>query len=143
MDRPNICVTDNKGLAQWLLENFQRHFGAYRNIRPLQTIPIVDAAEFTHRWEDGNGTYVEEAATQDLRLTLKWSDLGERFLVDVPPEQSATGIHEMISLFVLCKSAQIEINGKRVPGEPMERDFWGRPGVTAFLAFSETWLGQP
>jgi hypothetical protein len=61
-------------------------------------------------------------------------------MVEFPKEQSATGAHEMFSLFLESSLATITINGKPVAGKSVARDWAGRKSTTAFLAFSETWI---
>ena len=68
--RPNLCITDNEPLARYLCAGFVRHFAAFKGAAGLAPI----------------------------RLT--WAPLGEAFMVEVPREKSATGQHEMLSLFV-------------------------------------------
>src|SRR3972149_1468367 len=71
---------------------------------------------------------------------LAWGALGEPFLVALPPEKSATGRHEMWSLFVEAERVNARVNGRPLRGRPFPRDFAGRRSSTAFLAFSETWV---
>ena len=53
---------------------------------------------------------------------------------------SATGRHEMYSIFLEAGAAEIRLNGTALPGQVAERQFFGRTMSTAFLAFSETWV---
>jgi hypothetical protein len=46
----------------------------------------------------------------------------------------------MYSLFLESTDAFGIVNGQRLPGRPVPRDFAGRNSSTAFLAFSETWI---
>ena len=46
----------------------------------------------------------------------------------------------MPSLFVPADEASVTVNGRRLPGKPVPRDFAGRTITTAMLAFSETWI---
>lgn len=73
-------------------------------------------------------------------MRLTWDQLGEAFMVEMPKDKSATGQHEMFSLFVNASSVQVSINGRGVAGKPFPRDMAGKPSSTAFLAFSETWV---
>jgi hypothetical protein len=61
-------------------------------------------------------------------------------MVELGPEQSPTGRHEMWSLFVEAGRVTASVNGRRLRGQPVPRDFQGRRSSTAFLAFSETWV---
>ena len=74
-------------------------------------------------------------------MSLTWEKLGAPFIVEMPKDKSATGRHEMFSLFVDCPSVRVSINGKGVAGRPFPREFAGKKdSSTAFLAFSETWV---
>jgi hypothetical protein len=75
-----------------------------------------------------------------VEATLSWEKLGEPFMVELGPEQSPTGRHEMWSLFVEAARVTASVNGRRLRGQPVPRDFQGRRSSTAFLAFSETWV---
>jgi hypothetical protein len=55
-------------------------------------------------------------------------------------DKSATGRHEMFSLFVEASRVTATVNGRALRGRPVPRDFAGRRSSTAFLAFSETWV---
>ena len=75
------------------------------------------------------------------QVSLAWNDLGDPFLVELSKDKSATGAHEMISLFVDVHAVEVSINGKGVDGKPFPREFAGKKNSsTAFLAFSETWI---
>ena len=79
-------------------------------------------------------------SAQGLKVELIWDQLGKPFAADVLPEQSATGAHEMYSVFVESANASIVVNDRRLRGRPFPRPFMGRSASSAFLAFSETWL---
>ena len=78
-----------------------------------------------------------------LSVSLRWESLSVPFAVDVPPAMSATGRHQMYSVFVEAVTGVIEVNGKLLPGRVIQRDFLDRRMSTAFLAFSETWITPP
>jgi hypothetical protein len=74
-------------------------------------------------------------------VCLTWRALSEPFLVEFTRERSATGAHEMFSLFLDARAVEATINGRGVAGKPFPREFAGRKdSSTAFLAFSETWV---
>jgi hypothetical protein len=89
---------------------------------------------------DPRRAYSESVKGDGVEATLTWEGLGEPFAVELPVEKSATGRHEMFSLFVEADQAGGTINGRRLAGRVFPRDFAGRVSRTAFLAFSETWV---
>ena len=73
-------------------------------------------------------------------VELRWAPAGEAFFVVLPPERSATGRHEMYSLFFDVREASVHVGGRRLPGTVTDRTLHGRPAPTSFLALSETWV---
>jgi len=47
----------------------------------------------------------------------------------------------MYSPFLEANDALVTVNGRPLEGGVVERDFAGTRKSTAFLAFSETWIG--
>jgi hypothetical protein len=83
---------------------------------------------------------VEWVKGDGVDVTLSWEALGPPFMVQLPVEQSATRRHVMFSVLVDAGRVTATVNGRRLRGQPVPRDFAGRPRSTAFLAFSETWV---
>ena len=135
----NACYTDNEPLARYLQDNFLVHFGAWKGIPALEGLPIRPATGFTHQG-DHKTAWTERITGDGVDVTLTWSQLEEPFVVEYLKEQSATGGHEMFSLFVPARAAEVVANGVRGRGAPTDRDQFGKRGSTAFLAFSETWV---
>ena len=73
-------------------------------------------------------------------VDLRWAPAGDAFFVVLPPGRSATGAHEMYSLFFDVPEASVTLDGQRLPGVVTERDLHGRSAPTSFLALSETWV---
>ncbi|MCC6176276.1 MAG: hypothetical protein IT305_13300 [Chloroflexi bacterium] len=138
-DHVNACFTDNEPLARYLLSDFLSKFGAWRNLPALQNLRFASADTFTHTG-DHKTAWTERVTGSGIDVTLTWSELVEPFLVEYMKEQSATGHHEMFSLFVPARAATVVANGVRGQGAPGPRDQFGKQGSTAFLAFSETWV---
>ncbi|MEJ0069017.1 MAG: hypothetical protein WDO24_10130 [Pseudomonadota bacterium] len=138
-DRPNVCLTDNEPMARWLVEEFMSNFASFKDRKAVREMPYRPL-EKVWRSGDCHRSYSEHVVGSGLDVTLTWSELGEPFAVDMPPEKSATGRHEMYSLFLESTDAYGIVNGQRLPGRPMPRDFAGRNSSTAFLAFSESWI---
>jgi hypothetical protein len=135
----NLCVADNQRLARYLVASFLTKFGAFRDAAAfsgLTYLPLTGIQE----GGDNRRNHVQKISAKGLRVTLEWKKLGAEFAVDLPPEKSATGVHEMYSCFREAGDAAIAVNGRKLPGKPFPRDFHGRPTSSAFLAFSETWV---
>jgi len=136
-----VCLTDNEGLARYLLDEFVRHFGVFRPYAALvQALPVRGGARFETR-ADGQ-TQVESALdpASGLALRMVWEQLGAPFAVDVPSRDSQTGRHEMLSIFQPAGAAQVHVGERRLPGRTVERDFFGGRAQSAALAHSETWI---
>lgn len=135
----NVCVTDNEPLARWLVQDFAMSFSAFRGVPALRTMPYVPLSG-VQASGDQRASYMEWVQGDGVEATLSWERLGEPFMVELGPEQSATGRHEMWSLFIEARRVTATVNGRRLRGQPVPRDFQGRRSSTAFLAFSETWV---
>jgi hypothetical protein len=46
----------------------------------------------------------------------------------------------MFAVFRIATSAEISVDGHRLPGTTVERDFLNGPGQSAGMALSETWV---
>lgn len=138
-DARNLCITDNEPLARWLIDGFARHFGQFADC------PALDALEFktlieTTTFGNGHTHHGERVRADGIDVRLEWQDLGAPFLVDMPAAKSATGRHDMFSLFIDAGRAGAWVNSRPLKGVVRPREFHGRPSSTAFLAFSETWV---
>ena len=137
--RPNLCVTDNEPLARYLKDNFVACFGAFREVAGLAHVRFEPGSNFVASG-DALTSYTETFRRANGEVRLAWEGLGEAFLVEMPKDKSATGRHELFSVFVNASDVQVSINGRGVLGRPFPRDVAGKASSTAFLAFSETWV---
>ena len=136
----NLCITDNGPMADYLRDGFVANFGAFKGVKALKSLQVVPGWDFVHAG-DGSASHVEWFRSTIGQVTLTWKDLGDAYMVELPKDKSATGLHEMFSLFVDVRSVEVSINGKGVAGKPFPREFAGKQNSsTAFLAFSETWV---
>jgi hypothetical protein len=138
--KPNLCLTDNEPLAAYLRANFVAFFGAFKGTPALNNYRTEPAWDFMATG-DGSTTHTEWFRSAAGQVNLTWEELGAPFIVEMPKEKSATGKHEMFSLFVESPRVRATINGKGVAGKAFPREFAGKKdSSTAFLAFSETWV---
>ena len=137
--RANACYTDNPALARYLLAEFVPNFGAFKDNPRASQLQIVEGASFSHSG-DHRSTWTERIEAPGVEVTLTWGDFFPPFFVQYDTAHSATGRHEMYSLFVPGRSGGVVVNGTAGRGRPVARDMAGQQSTTAFLAFSETWI---
>jgi len=138
--KPNVCITDNEPLAAYLRDNFVAFFGAFKGVQGLKNCRMEAGWDFMAAG-DGRTTHTEWFRSNVGQVSLTWAALGAPFIVEMPKDKSATGKHEMFSLFVESPKVTATINGKSVAGKAFPREFAGKKdSSTAFLAFSETWV---
>lgn len=139
-DTPNVCLTDNEPLAEYLCDGFVSNFGAFRDVKALKGLDYKPGWDFMPGG-DGSTVHTEWFRSAIGQVQLSWEKLSEPFLVDLESSASATGAHRMVSLFMDARQVSGSINGKGFAGKPFPREFVGRSdSSTAFLAFSETWV---
>ena len=138
-DAPNLCITDNQALARYLVDDFVANMPTFRGKAALPRVPFLPLT--AARTAGGTGSrFVEEVDSGAIVATMAWEQLGTPFAVEANKDQSATGTHEMVSIFVEARSAQVTLDGKVLDGAVGNRQLFGRTISTAFLAFSETWI---
>ena len=135
----NFCISDNEPLARYLVDNFCKKFGVFRDAKAFDSLCYLPMLAHQSGGDNLRSSSVSVAAP-GLQVELVWDQLGKPFAADVLPDMSATGAHEMYSVFVESADASISVNGRRLRGRPYPRPFMGRQASSAFLAFSETWL---
>ena len=138
----NVCLHDNESLARWLVADFARHFPQFRSSPEMERLDYRRLD--THRSEgDARSGIRERFRAPGVEAELRWSPAGDAFFVVLPPGRSATGVHEMYSLFFDVREASVTLDGRHLPGVVTERDLHGRSAPTSFLALSETWVAGP
>jgi hypothetical protein len=136
----NACYTDNEPLARYLMSDFLNYFGAWKGNPNLANLPFLPADNWTHSGDSATA-WTEHVKGPNCDLTFTWGDTDPAFMVEyASKEQSATGKHEMFSLFVPAKTAKVVANGVVGKGVPGTRVMGGKTISTCFLAFSETWV---
>jgi len=138
----NVCVTDNQPLMQWLIANFVSRFASFSGAVALTSLRYLPATSFATTAESTK-FHQESISGNGVEIVMRWEDLDEPFAVDVAPATSATGQHQMYSVFVEARRGTITMNGAALPGKIIQRNFLDRRMSTAFLAFSETWITPP
>ena len=139
-DADNFCITDNEPLARYLVAEFFANFASFKVSCGLKSIAYLPLTE-VYREGDTRSTYTEVVKSADHEVRMTWSGLGAPYAVDMPPQNGPTGKHQMYSLFLDATDALVTVNGRPLKGQVVERDFAGLRKSTAFLAFSESWMG--
>ena len=135
----NLCLTDNEPMARYLVDGFMSHFAAFRGRALLRNLPYRPLTAVS-RAGDSRSRHIERVSGEGMDVELVWDRLGIPYAVDMPPSLTATGRHQMYSLFVDSDEASCTVNGRRLPGRVVPRPVAGRDSRSAFLAFSETWV---
>ncbi|MBM3597646.1 MAG: hypothetical protein FJX35_05490 [Alphaproteobacteria bacterium] len=135
----NICIGDNEPLMRYLVKNFVSKFASFRDMPGLAAMTYLPLGK-SETFARGKDYYVEVLTGGGTTIELRWEELGDPIAADVQPPQSATGQHQMYSVFQAAQRGSISVNGKKLAGQATLRDFMGRRFNTAFLAYSETWL---
>lgn len=139
--RPNVCITDNEPLAEYLVNQFARHFLAFRGSDVLSSLRTVPGWDFV-AGGDGRSVHTEWFRSTVGQVQLTWGGWGDRYVVELAGGHKAvTGTHEMFSTFVDSHEAGGHLNGRPFAGKAVPREFAGKKdSSTAFLAFAETWV---
>jgi hypothetical protein len=138
-DARNLCITDNEALIKYIVRDYVSGFPSFRGKPGLAAMTYLPLTEVRAEG-DPRTSYSEIVRSGDVTARMNWSDTQEPFGVEVGPKDSATGKHDMYSLFFEAREASIEVNGERLSGKVSTRQFFGKTMSTAFLAFCETWV---
>jgi len=140
---PNVLVSDNAELANFLKKNFIAKLGAFRNAAAFDDMKSVMANSFRSDGDPMGPRYTESVHADGLNIELVWEALEEPRCLELTPEQVGTGEHTMFTLLVPAGKASIMVNGQSLSGSIGTRVQAGVETTTAFLYFSETWVIPP
>jgi len=139
-DVPNFILTDNQQMMRWIVDGWVAKMPTFRGRAGLSGMSWLGLDSSVRQPSDLKEAYTEVLRGSGVQLEMHWRELGEPIPIEVTKENSATGEHEMYSVFQEAQRADIVVNGTALPGAVSGREFFGRPMSTAFLAFSETWV---
>jgi len=142
-EAPNVLMSDNPPLADFLKENFIAKLGAFRDAPAFDTLPHVFATRVQASGDPMSHRYAETISGEGLSIELVWEDLEAPRALELTPDQVGTREHVMFTLLVPAQNARIIVNGKTLPGSVGTRVQAGMETTTAFLYFSETWVIPP
>ncbi len=139
-DVPNLIMTDNQRLMRWIVDGWVAKMPTFLGREGLEAMTWLDCDSVEKRPGDLKSRYSETLRGSGVTLEMIWRDMGSPLPVEVTKENSATKEHEMYSVLLEAREAQVKVNGTSLAGVVAERQFFGRTMSTAFLAFSETWV---
>jgi hypothetical protein len=139
-DETNFIITDNQQMMRWIVDGWVTKMPTFIGKAGLQNMSWLNLDSVHKTPGDLKTEYRETLRGSGVTLEMIWQDMGPPIPVEVTVENSATKEHEMYSVFLEAKSADIKVNGNSLPGSVQNRQFFGRTMSTAFLAFSETWV---
>ncbi|MCV2866372.1 hypothetical protein [Defluviimonas sp. WL0075] len=139
-DVPNLILTDNQLMMRWIVDGWVRKMPTFLGKAGLGAMTWLDCDSVEKRPGDLRSRYSETLRGSGVTVQMIWRDMGPPLPVEVTKENSATKEHEMYSVFLEAREAQVIVNGTALAGAVAERQFFGRTMSTAFLAFSETWV---
>ena len=142
-DAPNIILSDNADLSEYLLDNFIGRLAAFRDAPAFGNLKHIIAQSVHSSGDPMSHRYAETVSGEGYTVELVWEQLEQPRALELMPEQVGSGIHTMFTVLVPAQAAQIIVNGKSLPGKLGTRVQAGFETTSAFLYFSETWIIPP
>lgn len=142
-EAPNVMLSDNMALASFLKQNFIGRLAAFRAAPAFEKLPVRLARAVRSTGDPRGHRYCETVCGDGLIVELVWEGLEPPRALELTPDQVGTGAHIMFTLLVPARTAQIIVNGHRLPGKVGTRMQAGVETTSAFLYFSETWVIPP
>ncbi len=142
-EAPNILLSDNTALGDYLLNEFVARLAAFRDAPAFEGLTHLAAQSIV---SDGNAMgerYTETVSGEGYCVQLVWEELEAPRALELMPHQVGSGIHSMFSVLVPSQKGKILVNGKALPGKPGTRVQADVETTTAFLYFTETWIIPP
>jgi hypothetical protein len=138
----NLCITDNEPMMRYLVDDYARHFPAFRGRSGLQAVTYLPL-EGSETLGDFKDAYSEVVHGGGVSLRMTWRQIGEPVAIEITPEHAVTGAHDMYNVFIPAGQAEIALNDQPLSGGVIPRPLFGQTMSSAFLAFSETWVTPP
>ena len=115
---------DNIGMARWLQGELEKILNP-----PFAdtAMPIAEAA--FSREGAFRSTYREIVDSADGRIELSWSDMGDPFMLTLPPNNDDTGPWAVYSCLIPCRTATLEVAGNARSGLSLRERHVRAPGV--------------
>ena len=110
-DVPNLIITDNQRLMRWIIEGWVTKMPTFVGKAGLRAVTWLDCDSVEKRPGDLKSRYSETLRGSGVTIEMVWRDMGPPLPVEVTKENSATKEHEMYSVFLEAKEAQVIVNG--------------------------------
>ena len=127
-------------MMRWIVDGWVTKMPTFVDKPGLAAMTWLDCDSVEKRPGDLRSRYSETLRGSGVTLDMIWRDMGPPLPIEVTKDNAATKEHEMYSVFLEARAAEIRVNGTALSGKVAERRFFGRTMSTAFLAFSETWV---
>lgn len=136
---PGAIFSDNLHLAHVLIDKLTRHFPEFQEVN-LAALPFLQA-ECRHTF-NGSDRYTATVQAGAQHIVIEWADLLDQKLISWPNFPAGKQAFDLSTVICPCRSGKINVDGISLPGEVQTGSTSdGHLSSTAFLAFSETWLG--
>ena len=142
-EAPNIIISDNAGLSEYLLQNFIGRLAAFRDAPAFKGLQRLVAQSIQSDGDPMQQRYSETVSGEGYSVQLIWDELEAPRALELMPHQVGSGMHSMFSVLVPAQKASILVNGKALAGKLGSRVQADVETTTAFLYFSETWITPP
>jgi hypothetical protein len=142
-EAPNIIISDNAEVSNYLLENFVGRLAAFRDAPAFNGLQHLVAQSIRTDGDAMKDRYTETVSGEGYSVQLVWEALEHPRALELMPHQVGSGIHSMFSVLVPAQRASILVNGKALPGELGTRVQADVETTSAFLYFTETWIIPP
>ena len=103
-----------------------------------KSLPLIPA-KFSNSGDIGS-TFVETISTADGDIVMRWSDMGEPFMLAAAPEEDMLGDWGVYSCLTPAGTATLDVGGRRAAGKTYPSEMAGHPSGMSCLAWSETWV---
>jgi len=136
----NVIMADNEALRDYIKTGFIEKLGTFSDAPAYADSSQLTIDGVVSEGDPCGDFYSETVTGGGLTIKLVWEELGKPTALELPPELTGTGEHVMYSLLVDAKSCYVEVNGRRLEGQPVPREQAGLALSSAFLYYSETWI---
>ena len=142
-EAPNIIISDNAELSEYLLESFVGRLAAFRDAPAFNGLKHLVAQSVQTEGDPMSNRYSEAISGEGISVQMVWEDLEHPRALELMPHQVGSGIHSMFSVLVPAQQGSILVNGKALPGKLGTRVQADVETTSAFLYFTETWIFPP